>query len=88
MVDGYDYDHARLRLLSTYGAGRLLCFLLSVYAFSVFGYITAAIATYFVNRDANDEEAELAGTKDIQALRHEIAALREDIRALSKRSGD
>ena len=64
-------------------AGRLLCFLLSVYAFSVFGYITASIATYFVNRDADDEGAELAGTKNIEALRAEIAALREEIRAFA-----
>jgi voltage-gated potassium channel len=31
--------------------GRLLCLLLAVYAFAVFGYVTAAIAAYFVGRD-------------------------------------
>jgi voltage-gated potassium channel len=31
--------------------GRLLCLLLAVYAFAVFGYVTAAIAAYFVDRD-------------------------------------
>lgn len=31
--------------------GRLLCLLLAVYAFAVFGYITAAFASFFVGRD-------------------------------------
>jgi voltage-gated potassium channel len=31
--------------------GRLLCLLLAIYAFAVFGYVTAAIAAYFVDRD-------------------------------------
>lgn len=32
--------------------GRVLCLLLAVYAFTVFGYITAAFASFFVGRDA------------------------------------
>lgn len=32
--------------------GRVLCLLLAVYAFAVFGYITAAFASFFVGRDA------------------------------------
>jgi voltage-gated potassium channel len=35
------------------GAGRALCLLLSIYGFAVFGYITAALASYFVGRDAD-----------------------------------
>lgn len=31
--------------------GRVLCLLLAVYAFAVFGYVTAAIAAYFVGKD-------------------------------------
>ena len=31
--------------------GRLLCLLIAVYAVAVFGYVTAAIAAYFVGRD-------------------------------------
>jgi len=31
--------------------GRLLCLLLAMYAFAVFGYVTAAIAAFFVGRD-------------------------------------
>ena len=31
--------------------GRMLCLLLAIYAFAVFGYVTAAIAAYFVDQD-------------------------------------
>ena len=31
--------------------GRLLCLFLALYAFAVFGYVTAAIAAYFVGID-------------------------------------
>ena len=32
--------------------GRVLCVFLSLYAFGVFGYVTATLATFFVGRDA------------------------------------
>lgn len=60
--------------------GRVLCFLLALYAFAVFGYMTATLATFFIGRDAEDEEAEVAGEKSIQALRADIAALRSELR--------
>ncbi|MDQ3013535.1 MAG: ion transporter [Acidobacteriota bacterium] len=66
------------------GEGRVLCFLLSLYGFAVFGYVTATLATFFVGRDAENEEAELAGAKSIENLSAEIAALRAEIRALNK----
>jgi voltage-gated potassium channel len=37
----------------------MLCFLLAVYAFAVWGYITASLATFFVGRVADDDRAEL-----------------------------
>ncbi|HEY9880053.1 MAG TPA: potassium channel family protein [Leptolyngbyaceae cyanobacterium] len=63
--------------------GRILCFLLALYAFAVFGYVTATIATFFVGRDADNEQAEIAGSKSIEMLYLEIKALREEIRSLS-----
>jgi voltage-gated potassium channel len=60
--------------------GRVLCFLLAVYAFAVWGYITASLATFFVGRDADDERAEIAGRTSLEALRSEIAALRSELR--------
>ena len=65
--------------------GRVLCFLLSLYGFAVFGYITAAFASFFVGRDAADAEAEVAGARDLAALRHEVAALRGEL--LRRREG-
>jgi voltage-gated potassium channel len=65
--------------------GRVLCVFLALYAFAIFGYVTATLATFFVGRDAANEEAELAGAKELAALREEMIALRDDIRALSRR---
>lgn len=62
--------------------GRILTFLLSLYAFAVFGYVTASLATFFIGRDAESEEGEVAGEKSLAALRAEIVALREEVRAL------
>ncbi|MBD1925508.1 ion transporter [Trichocoleus sp. FACHB-90] len=63
--------------------GRVLHLILALYAFTVFGYVTATLATFFIGRDAENEEAELASAKSIAALHQEIAALRADIQALS-----
>lgn len=65
--------------------GRMLCFLLAVYAFAVWGYITASLATFFVGRDADDDQAEIAGRKSFDALRAEIAALRSELGAREAR---
>jgi len=64
--------------------GRVLCLFLALYAFGVFGYVTAALATFFVGRDADSIDAEVAGAKQLAVLRDEVIALRDDIRALSR----
>ena len=61
--------------------GRVLCFLLSLYGFAVFGYVTAALASFFIGRDA-ESEAALVSAQPIKELRAEIAALHEELRAL------
>lgn len=66
--------------------GRVLCFLLSLYATGVFGYVTATLATFFIGRDAEDEGAELAGEKAIENLRQEIAALRAELKDRARES--
>lgn len=58
--------------------GRVLTLFLAVYAFGIFGYVAATLASFFVNRDA--EEGEIVGTKSMEALRAEIEALRADLR--------
>lgn len=57
--------------------GRLLCIILALYAFAVFGYVTATIASFFIGRDAEDSQAEVAGSKQIELLSKEVHALRE-----------
>ena len=37
--------------------GRMLCVVLSLYAFAVFGYVTATLASFFVSRDVPDRGA-------------------------------
>jgi voltage-gated potassium channel len=61
--------------------GRLICLVLSVYAFAVFGYITATLASYFIGSDAQRErdradrvEQELAGMRRaLQQLAEQIS---------------
>ncbi|HEU4478152.1 MAG TPA: ion transporter [Pyrinomonadaceae bacterium] len=64
--------------------GRVLCLLLSLYGFAVFGYVTAALASYFVGRDADSEEAELVTAEPLKELRSEIAVLQGELRALRR----
>jgi voltage-gated potassium channel len=35
--------------------GRLLCLILTIYGFSIFGYVTATIATFFITADAKQQ---------------------------------
>jgi voltage-gated potassium channel len=63
-------------------AGRVLAFLLSVYSIGVFGYITAALSSFFVGQDAESSAGPVAGSDDIAALRKDIAALRAEIARL------
>lgn len=65
--------------------GRVLCFILALYGFAVFGYVTATLATFFVGRDAANQESEIIGAEDIKVLRGEITALRSEIEKLSER---
>lgn len=65
--------------------GRALTFLLAIYGFSVFGYITAALASLFVGSDQaqGPEEGQVnneALRRELRELRGELAALRRDLR--------
>ncbi len=62
------------------GPGRLLCLILALYAFSVFGYVTATIASWFIDQDASNKDTAVAGADDIRALQHEIRGLRQELR--------
>ena len=59
--------------------GRILAFLLSVYAFSIFGYITAALASFLVGRDGE------SSSKEIEKLRSEVQLLSSEVNRFSKK---
>jgi voltage-gated potassium channel len=65
--------------------GRALCVMLALFAFAVFGYVTATLATFFVGRDAEAADAEIAGKESVAALAAEIRALRAEVQALAAR---
>jgi voltage-gated potassium channel len=61
--------------------GRILCFLIALYAFAVFGYVTATLASLLVGQGAGREQASLDRAA-VAALRHEIARLHDQIARL------
>lgn len=65
--------------------GRVLCLLLALYAFTVFGYVTATLATFFIGRDAAFDKRRPAGAQDLHALQAEMKALRQALQDLSRR---
>jgi voltage-gated potassium channel len=66
--------------------GRVLCLFLAVYAFAVFGYVTAALATFFLGQEGARARAESTDREELAELRCEIAALRADLRGAVTRS--
>ena len=61
--------------------GRVICLVLSVYAFAVFGYITATLASFFVGRDAVRERDR---TDRLEAQLVEIRRLLQSERRASR----
>ncbi len=59
--------------------GRLICLLLSIYGFAVFGYLTASLATFFIGQEAQANDGTVAGAPELAALREEIASLRREL---------
>jgi len=54
--------------------GRILCVVLALYAFAVFGYVTATLASYFIG-----DEAKRDASREMHELRQEIEALRGEL---------
>ena len=61
--------------------GRVLCLTLAIYAFSIFGYVTAALASFLVERGkpAASNSPDEALISEMSVLRQEIARLSESI---------
>ena len=62
--------------------GRGLAFLIAVFGYTIFGYVTATFATFFIGRDAEEEDAPVAGSKDIEELKSSILYLTKKIEEL------
>ncbi|MEW6421683.1 MAG: ion transporter [Deinococcota bacterium] len=60
--------------------GRALAWLLALYGFAVFGYITASVASFFVGRGQVTEEQDEEVTTS--TLRRELAALQAEVAGL------
>ncbi len=66
--------------------GRGLAFLIAIFGYSIFGYVTATFASFFIGRDAEEKDAPVAGAKDVAELKHEIIALRKSVDDLKGKS--
>jgi voltage-gated potassium channel len=59
--------------------GRGLAFILSLFGYAIFGYVTATLATFFIGRDAEEEQAPVAGAKEVAELKKMIASLTKTV---------
>jgi len=48
--------------------GRGLAFLIAVFGYTIFGYVTATFATFFIGRDVEEKEALGPQSKEIEKL--------------------
>jgi voltage-gated potassium channel len=62
--------------------GRGLAFLIALFGYAIFGYVTATLASFFIGRDAEEKNAPVAGSNDIKELRKEIIALTNTIKEM------
>ncbi len=62
--------------------GRGLAFIIAIFGYTIFGYVTATFATFFIGRDAEEDDAPVAGSKDIEELKKTIQTLSKDIQEL------
>lgn len=66
------------------GEGRLLCLMLAIYGFSVFGYLAASLAAFFIEQESKADDSNVPGANEIRALHREISALRRQMAATDR----
>lgn len=59
--------------------GRGLAFILALFGYAIFGYVTATLATFFIGRDAEEDKAPVAGAKDIAEIKKMIVVLSKQL---------
>lgn len=62
--------------------GRALAFVLAIFGYAVFGYVTATLATFFIGRDAEEKDAPVAGSKEVEELKQLIISLTHTVNEL------
>lgn len=67
--------------------GRALCLVLALYGFTIFGYVTATLASFFLARDAADDGTGPATAAEIDLLRADIRALRAKLSLIDEPRG-
>lgn len=65
--------------------GRGLAFILSLFGYAVFGYVTATLATFFIGRDAEEQEAPVAGAKDVEEVKRTVLLLDKKLDEINKK---
>jgi voltage-gated potassium channel len=68
--------------------GRIICLGISVYAATMFGYLTALIATFLIDREAKDPRPEIARQQLLHEVKDEIIQLRRLIESKLGDQGD
>jgi len=63
--------------------GRLLALLLATYGFAIFGYVTATVASFFVDRDAASENSAVASEASIRELRAKLDDIQAELHRLT-----
>lgn len=66
--------------------GRVLAFIVAVFGYAVFGYVTATLATFFIGRDAEEKDAPLAGANELAEVKAMVELLNRKLDEM-KRTG-
>lgn len=64
--------------------GQGLALLIAIFGYTIFGYVTATFASFFIGRDAEEKDAPILGQTDIATLTKEIRQLKDSIEQLKK----
>lgn len=67
--------------------GRVLSLLIALYGFAVFGYVTATLASFFVESDARSKNSAVPDAQQLDRIESELAGIREAIRSLRESNG-
>lgn len=64
--------------------GRVLAFIIAVFGYAVFGYVTATLATFFIGRDAEEKDAPLAGASELAEVKAMVELLNRKLDEMKK----